>query len=162
MKFSDLAPDARTIVSEIFYLTIATTNTNGTPWVSPVYFNFDDQCNLFWISNKEAIHSKNIAETNEASISIFNSTLPVWEGQGVYLQCSAIELHDDEEILRGIEKYYCGRHVPHPMDRKSISDYVGTSPWRMYRAMPYQIELLGNGKLIDGYHIDERISAESD
>lgn len=162
MNFADLKQSVQEIISRLCYITIATTNDDGTPWISPVYFNFDDECNLYWVSYKEAIHSRNVARTNKASISIYDSTVPVWEGDGVYLQCDVYELEDHDQIASAIEAYYGGRHSPHEMDRKNVSDYINDNPLRMYKAVPTEITTLSDGYLLDGYHVDKRIPAEKD
>lgn len=162
MFFSDLTSDTQRIISSIFYMTIATTNSDGTPWISPVYFNYDDHCSLYWVSYKDAIHSRNVTENKKASISIYNSGAAIWEGNGVYLQCDIVVLESQDDIQRGIDIYHGGRHIPHGFDRKDVSDYVGDKPWRMYKAVPYDISTLKDGTEIDGYPIDQRVSAQSD
>ena len=159
MQFAELTPTAQKIISGIFYMTIASADEDGSPWVSPVYFNYDEACNLYWISFKDAIHSLNVTVNKKASISIYDSTAPNWKGDGVYLQCDVEVLETANDIAHGIKSYYGGRHVPHGLDRKEISDYQADKPWRIYRAVPYDIATLGEGKQIDGYPIDQRIPA---
>ncbi|HMS25185.1 MAG TPA: pyridoxamine 5'-phosphate oxidase family protein [Acidimicrobiia bacterium] len=159
MQFVDLTPTAQKIISGIFYMTIASVNEDHSPWISPVYFNYDDECNLYWISFKDAIHSRNVTMNKKASISIFDSTAPNWKGDGVYLQCDVEVLEADVDIAQGIKSYYGGRHVPHALDHKEISDYQTNKPWRIYKAAPYDIATLGEGSEVDGYPIDQRIPA---
>lgn len=163
MHFSQLVVSVQKIISDISYMVIATTDESSVPWNSPVYFNFDDECNLYWISYKDAKHSRNVVSNPKASIIIFDSTAPVWHGDGVYLQCDVTELADEAEIQKAIDVYYGGRHIPHGMDRKDVSDYVGGKPWRIYRASPYDISTLSRDDCeIAGYPIDQRTSAKSD
>jgi uncharacterized protein YhbP (UPF0306 family) len=162
MKFAELKDSVQDIISDIMYLTIASMCDDGTPWISPVYFNFDSDCNFYWISYKDAIHSKNVARTKKASISIYDSTLPVWEGDGVYAQCDVMELENHDDIKNAISVYYGGRHIEHGMDRKNVSDYVNDKPWRIYKAIPFDITTLSEGYELDGYHVDQRIPAESE
>jgi len=43
------------------------------PWAAPVYFLFDDDFNLFFVSNPKTKHCKNIEKNPKVSITIANS-----------------------------------------------------------------------------------------
>jgi hypothetical protein len=92
---------ARTIIDSNRYMTLATADPSGRPWASPVYFAANGYRELFWVSPPEATHSRNIAERPEVGIVIFDSTVPINTGRGVYMAAVA-ELLDAAEVERGI------------------------------------------------------------
>lgn len=99
---------AKKIISNILYITIATSSKDGTPWNSPVYSAFDEGYNFFWASDQKGQHSKNIAENNKVFIVIYDSTVPEGTGEGVYLQAKAYMLTDPKDIEHALN-YLDGR-----------------------------------------------------
>jgi pyridoxine/pyridoxamine 5'-phosphate oxidase len=93
---------AREIVDGITYMTIATADAEGRPWASPVWFAHDDYREFVWISRPETRHSQNLAARPEVSIVIFDSTVPIDTGQGVYIEATAERLTDGAEIERAM------------------------------------------------------------
>lgn len=152
--------EAKKIISDNIYMTIATSSNDGEPWISPVYFNFDAEYNLYWISNKESHHSELVRQNPRVAIVVFNSKAPNFTGDGVYFRCRVSELESGNDIQKGIDTYYGGRHVSTDQDKLDTSNYSGTSPWRIYRAMPTEISKLGEGKEVDGYWLDSRVIVE--
>src|SRR6266508_2746719 len=76
---------AREIVDGTLYMVLATADQSGQPWASPVYFAHRDYREFFWISESEATHSVNLRDRREVGIVIFDSTVPINTGQGVYI-----------------------------------------------------------------------------
>ena len=75
---------AQQIISENIYMTIATSSIDGKPCISPVFFAYDEDYNLFWVSNKESRHSTLIKANSQVAIVIFDSKSPEGDGDGVY------------------------------------------------------------------------------
>lgn len=90
---------AAEILQAIQYATIATVTPDGKPWVSPVARVLDDELNIYWISDKDNQHSKNVRSNENVSIVVYDSTVPEGEGEGVYIEAVASELSDPQEIL---------------------------------------------------------------
>ena len=88
----DPAAIARKIVDERLYMVLATADRTGQPWASPVYFAHRDYRDFFWISQPDATHSINLRDRREVGIVIFDSTVPIDTGQGVYILGVAREL----------------------------------------------------------------------
>jgi hypothetical protein len=84
-------PQARleAIVEANRYMTIATADADGRPWISPVWFATRNYREFFWVSRPEARHSRNIAVRPEVAIVIFDSQQPPGTGDGAYLWGSA-------------------------------------------------------------------------
>jgi hypothetical protein len=127
----DLDAHARGLIDANFYLTLGTTDADGTPWVSPVYFATADYAELYWMSVNGATHSRNIAQRPQVSMVIFDSQVPAYHGRAVYLSATAGELAG-RDLDRGLGIY------PGPATRDPIGvgvdDVTPPSRYRLYRA----------------------------
>ena len=127
---------AKTIIDSNMYMVVGTANAAGQPWVSPVYFACADYREFYWISSPEARHSRNITMRPQISIVVFDSQVPVGEGQAVYMSAMAIEL-TGPEFDRGLA-IYNGRFsnpADHGVRIIESKDLQGTALYRLYRAM---------------------------
>jgi uncharacterized protein YhbP (UPF0306 family) len=86
---------ARAIIDSNLYMTLGTADRGGTPWATPVYYAHEDYTQFFWVSQRDARHSANIADRPEVGIVIFDSTIPINTGQAVYMAARASELGAD-------------------------------------------------------------------
>lgn len=101
----NLQTRAKSIINENLYLTLGT-STGGKPWVTPLFFAFDSQYNIYWASPHDSRHSQNIRENPNVSLVCFDSHAPKWQGEGVYMQGQCTELTDLAEIASGLELIY--------------------------------------------------------
>jgi len=101
---ADLDAVARGIIDENRYMALGTADEAGRPWVTPVYFAPDGYGTFYWLSSPERRHSRNVAVRPEVSIVVFNSQVPIGQGQAVYMAATAAELAGDE-LERGIELF---------------------------------------------------------
>lgn len=139
---------AKEIIQKITYATIATSSNVGQPWNSPVYYNHDENLNIYWVSDKEGQHSKNVAENGKVFIVIYDSTVPEGEGEGVYIQASASQVTDPEEILK-IRRIKKGSHF-----EQSPDSFLGESIRYMYKAVPDRI-WMNDAEISDGVFIKD-------
>lgn len=146
---------AKKIIAENIYMTIATASTNGSPWISPVFFAYDGDYNLFWVSNKESRHSKLIQKNPRVAMVVFNSQAPEGEGDGVYFEAKVEELNNEEEINFAIN-ILNKRVTKEDFRVKKTGDVVGNNAWRIYKARPVQISKLTSGETVSGQYIDTR------
>jgi Pyridoxamine 5'-phosphate oxidase len=114
---------ARAILDANHYMVLGTADADGHPWVSPVWFAHDDYRELFWVSRPGSRHSTNIAARTEVSIAVFDSTVPVGQGQAVYMSGVAA-LVPDSDLRRGMETF----------SAKSVVD--GAGEWTEDRVRP--------------------------
>ena len=123
---------AREIVDRTLYVALATADSSGQPWASPVYFAHQDYREYFWVSEPEAQHSRNLRERREVSGVVFDSTAPINTGQGVYILGVAQELpaHECAEPI----VMFSERVVGHGGDPWTLEDVTGSSRHRLYRA----------------------------
>jgi Pyridoxamine 5'-phosphate oxidase len=128
----DLGATARNIIDTNWYMVLGTADETGHPWVSPVYYAPAGYSEFFWVSSPEATHSRNLAGRPEISMVIFDSRVPVGEGQGVYMAAVAEELTGDD-VDRGISVFsrVSQRHGARPW---TIDEVRPPQPYRLYRA----------------------------
>jgi nitroimidazol reductase NimA-like FMN-containing flavoprotein (pyridoxamine 5'-phosphate oxidase superfamily) len=123
---------AREIVDRNLYMVLATSDRSGQPWASPVYFAHRDYRDFFWISQPDATHSVNLRDRREVGIVIFDSTVPINTGQGVYVSGVAREL-PAHETAEGLE-VYSQRSTAHGGEAMSDEDVRPPSQHRLYQA----------------------------
>ena len=127
----DLDAHARALIDANLYVTLGTARTDGTPWVSPVYYATADYAEYYWVSADDAAHSRNIARRPQVSMVIFDSQVPTYHGRAVYLSATATQLAD-HGLERGLGIY------PGPASRGAtgveLADVTAPSRYRLHRA----------------------------
>ncbi|MGH2789216.1 MAG: pyridoxamine 5'-phosphate oxidase family protein [Actinomycetota bacterium] len=88
----ELEAMARRIIDGNPYMTMATADGEGRPWVTPVYFNPDGSQDLYWISSPDAQHSRNLAVRSDVSIVVFDSQVRIGDAEAVYIRAHAQEV----------------------------------------------------------------------
>ena len=106
------ADAARRVIDANSYLTLATANTAGQPWATPVWFAERDLREFVWVSRIETRHSANIAARSEVALAVFDSTV-----------------FNDRSVARGLRSW-------------SDSDVTGSAPHRLFRALASQVWVL--------------------
>jgi hypothetical protein len=134
---------ARAIVDSNRYMTIATADATGRPWASPVYYAAADYSEFFWVSSPDAVHSRNIATRPEVSIVIFDSRVPIGQGQAVYIAAIAAEL-TGADIERG-SRIFSKRSVEHVKREWTVEDVSAPAFHRLYRAVASEQWILDPG-----------------
>jgi nitroimidazol reductase NimA-like FMN-containing flavoprotein (pyridoxamine 5'-phosphate oxidase superfamily) len=134
---TDLAATAREIIDRSLYMVLGTADESGSPWVSPVYFAVSDYVDFYWVSLPDAQHSRNVATRPEVSIVVFDSSVPIGTGQGVYMSARAEELAG-AELERGIEVFR-SRSLEHGGKKQwSADDVLPPAPHRLFCASATQ------------------------
>jgi uncharacterized protein YhbP (UPF0306 family) len=123
---------ARGFIDGNLYMTLATADAAGRPWASPVYYAFTGYDELLWVSRPEATHSRNLAERSELGIVIFDSTVPIGTGQGVYMEAVAEQV-PASEVKLAIE-VFSRRSQEHGGQAWSRKDVEPPARLRLYRA----------------------------
>ena len=146
---------ARQLVQDTAHMTLATADASGKPWSCPVYFAHDQAFALYWVSFRQTVHSANIRVRPQVGISILGEP-PDHEGEGVYFDALAAELHDPAEVERAIEV-----RRTRPQDTKfavtSPGDVLGDAAWRIYRAVPVAVYRYHDAaQIVHGQHVDVR------
>lgn len=125
---------ARTIIDTQLYLVLATADAAGRPWSSPVYFASSGPAEFFWVSSPEATHSRNIAVRAEVGIVIFDSSVAIGTGQGVYMSAVAQQVTADGDLARGID-VFSRRSLAHGGVAWTVADVQADAGLRLYRAV---------------------------
>lgn len=122
---------AAEILKSVQYATLATVTPEGKPWNSPVAHEFDTNLNIYWLSDKEGQHSKNVADNGKVFIVIYDSTDP--KAEGVYIEADVEQVTDPAEILK-VRHLKKGSHF-----EQSPDSFLGDSIRYMYKAIPKNI-----------------------
>ena len=123
---------AREIIDRSLYMVLGTADLDGRPWASPVYYAPAGYREFLWISDPRARHSQNIAARPEVGIVIFDSSVPINTGEGVYMDALAAEL-SPEESSAAIE-IFSRRGVGHGARATRVEDVRTPAKHRLYRA----------------------------
>ena len=129
---TDLAAEARAILDEGRYMTLATADADGRPWASPVWYAPDGYGELYWVSLPDATHSRNIAARPEIAIVVFDSRVAPGTGQGVYMSAVAGEV-PEADLDRGIG-VFSRRSEEQGLPAWPRERVVAPAPHRLYRA----------------------------
>ena len=157
MKKNSLIKTAKKIIEDNIYLTIATSTIDGKPWISPLFFAYDENYNFYWISGKNSLHSQLISRNPNIAIVIFDSTAPVGKGDGVYFEAEAEELRKEQDIRLAIDLLN-KRVTNDDFKIKSIDKLINNQGISsIYKGVPKKISKLTEGKLINGQYVDERV-----
>jgi pyridoxine/pyridoxamine 5'-phosphate oxidase len=142
---SDSAATARALIDSCQYLTLATADGDGRPWASPVWYAHEGYTRFVWVSKPDARHSRNLAARPEAGIVIFDSTVPMGQGQAVYVEAAVEELTsegDDDERWIGT---FSARSEALGGPAWTMGDVRPPAPLRLYLASASAHYVLGAG-----------------
>lgn len=159
MSSTELAIQAKKVISDILYITIATSDKNNQPWNSPVYSAFDNSYNFYWASWKENQHSKNIKENENVFVVIYDSTVPEGTGFGVYMKGKSrqLEAKDTMEIVKALKLLYSRKNKK----PRKLEEFLGLLPRRIYKFVPEQIWVNSDSD-VKGNYVDSRIDITSE
>jgi nitroimidazol reductase NimA-like FMN-containing flavoprotein (pyridoxamine 5'-phosphate oxidase superfamily) len=94
-----MAEDAARILRTIPYATLATVDDSGRPWNSPVAAVIAADLAVYWFSDSQAQHSRNVRANGRVFIVVYDSTWPANTGaQGVFMRARAEEVANKLEI----------------------------------------------------------------
>lgn len=140
------------IIKQIRYATLATVTPEGLPWNSPVAHEYDNDLNIYWVSDKEGQHSRNVTANKKVFIVIYDSTVPEGDGEGVYIQANVEQVTDPDEILK-VRRIKKGSHF-----EQSPDTFLGESIRYMYKAVPEKVWMndaeVTDGVFIRDYRVD--------
>jgi nitroimidazol reductase NimA-like FMN-containing flavoprotein (pyridoxamine 5'-phosphate oxidase superfamily) len=135
----ELRTIARSIIDSNRYMTLATADETGLPWVSPVWYAPAQYREFFWVSSPQARHSRNLATRPDLAIVIFDSHQPGgWHA--VYMSAVAEELVG-VDVDEGIE-IFSRRSEAQEMRAWTPEDVRPPARHRLYRATAFQLFVL--------------------
>ena len=137
---------AKEILSTVLYATVATASKDGKPWNSPLAGFWDKDCNLYWFSAKDSVHSGNIRENKDIFIVVYDSTMKEGTGEGVYIEATAHEVTDSDEVQQVVE-------LQTGSMRCSFEQVSGDAIHRFYKATPVNIWMNDDEKDENGHYV---------
>jgi hypothetical protein len=97
----ELRTIARWIIDSNRYMTMATADETGLPWVSPVWYAPVRYRDFLWVSSPQARHSRNLATRPHLAIVIFDSH-SAGDWRAMYMSAVGEELGGDD-VDEGID-----------------------------------------------------------
>ncbi len=125
-----LRHQAKGVLDQNRFMTLGTTEADGRPRVSPVYYTHDDYRDVYWVSSPEATHSQNLAARPDVVAVVFDSTATVGNTAAVYLTGRARMVPDAELARPSKSDPRCAGHLSRY--RTSVSSSAGSSRWWPY------------------------------
>jgi uncharacterized protein YhbP (UPF0306 family) len=139
--FSSILPsqdlrDLLELLAETSTLTLATTDPDGTPRATPLYFAASPKADLLFLSDPATPHARNLSERPRAAVAAYPEVASWQEIRGVQMKGTASALGAAE--AEGALALYRGRfgflsQVPAAFDRMSV-----------YLFRPYWARLIDN------------------
>jgi uncharacterized protein YhbP (UPF0306 family) len=139
---NDPAATARAIIDTNLYMVLGTADEHGRPWVSPVYYAPADYREFLWVSRPETLHSRNLVVRSQISIVIFDSSVPIGTGQGVYMAAAAEEVTGEARVAA--MEVFSRRSLAHGGREWTLADVEPAAEFRLYRAIASAHYVLGS------------------
>ena len=118
------------LLARHLYLVIGTTDKDGRPWVTPVFYAADGEHRIVWVSAPDSRHSQNIATRPDVAITVFDSHAPIGGAEALYLEATA-EFVPDEQCAASLallnNRLPAGKQL-------SLDDVGPAGPMRLYQA----------------------------
>ncbi len=118
---------AREIIEKNQYLSLATSDKDGKPWISPVCYTYDNNWNLYFVSIPTSKHGQNTKNNKQVAFSIFDSRQKWGLGIGLQIEGKIKELNLRDSLIPA--RLYVKRDYPYgnPDSKivfKFIKDYL--------------------------------------
>jgi uncharacterized protein YhbP (UPF0306 family) len=148
MDPKQIATITRQLLEASTLCSIASVCDDGRPHINTAYFAWNDLVDIFWTSEPEAQHSRNVRASGTVAIAVYDSNQP-WgtPGRGIQLFGRAEEL--EGEAAREAKATYQDRFPAFPE-----ADY---GVYRFYRCRPRQVKLFDEQVLGDATFVTARI-----
>ena len=147
--------EARDLIRDTRFCVLSSATPDGQPWVSPLFYNYDDSYRLVFESARESRHAQLIAGNPRVAIVVARLMArgPI---VGVYFECEAREV-PVEGLDEALAVFKHGPHQKQESQDRRVSDYLDDKPLRLYEAVPSRTYALNQVRTPEGYLIDERV-----
>lgn len=108
---NDYANMVKSIITKNQYLTLATVDTKGNPWASPVAYVYDEDFTFYWTSMHNSYHQLNIKHNPKVAFAIFDSTQKWGGGIGIQVEATVGQVSFGE--LPRVTAMYFSRKYPY-------------------------------------------------
>ena len=106
------------------------------PWIATVYYTFDDNLHLYFMSDQSTLHCQQIAQNSKVAIAIANSNQNINKPKrGLQISGIAEQLSSVEKVTQALKMWKQYLHVRDPgLTYKAVKN-------SMYRITPKRIKL---------------------
>lgn len=106
------------------------------PWIATVYYTFDNDLNIYFLSDPSTLHCKQIAKNNKVAVAIANSSQNINRPKrGLQISGTATQLSGTEKVTQALKMWKQYLHVRDPkLSYKAVKN-------SMYRITPKRIKL---------------------
>jgi uncharacterized protein YhbP (UPF0306 family) len=130
---------AKKIIADNQYLTLATAEADGQPWVSVMVYAPDTKNNLYFMSLPSSRHGGSIQKDSRIAVAIFDSHQMFGEGVGLQIEgrVRTVPLARSGPVF----KYYFGRRWPYGSWKsvKSFKRFFKLYKYRFYKIVPTKV-----------------------
>ncbi len=119
----DIKDEVTTYLASTQIMQLSTSN-NEQPWTATVYFAYDSNLNIYWLSRSDRRHSQDIEKNSKVSGAIAKLHTYGEKVRGVQLEGIAEKLMGDE-ASQGLEIYYNRYNKARDRVRNIIAGAVG-------------------------------------
>ncbi|MFD6142844.1 pyridoxamine 5'-phosphate oxidase family protein [Promicromonospora sp. NPDC060271] len=150
---------AHSVIDDNHFMVLGTTQPDGTPRVSPVFYSHADYRDFYWISSPDAQHSRNVAAQPSVEIVVFNSQVnPGPDTAAVYIGATAVQVPDAELHTAVAAAFSSVRQGARAFGPDELS---GDAKLRLYRATAESVEIHVRGNDPErGTGVDRRLAVE--
>jgi uncharacterized protein YhbP (UPF0306 family) len=130
-----------TYLNEYPLISVASCHQN-TPWTCNLYFAFDEELNLYFISKTGRRHSEELRRNPNVAATICKpySKPFIDPARGIQLEGKAIQI-EDPLIAEIAFALYMNRFPDSIKYHKTVTDVTGAADRRIYQIMPSRIVL---------------------
>lgn len=114
------------------YMTLATNSPNG-PWVSPLYFSWDEKFNIYFLSQLASQHAQNFLIDPRVACSIFPTNQDTL-GRifGAYATGTVIHMISDDDRKKAEDVFFDRIHPNDPL-AKEVNGYRTNPEWQLFK-----------------------------
>ena len=141
------------LLEQNHYCVLSTSDQQGNPWSTPLFYTYDDRWQLYWISALNSHHSRLLAENPKAATVIYQPPGVAQETSALFLSGSVAVCSGD-----GVElalKLYAKRTGLGVSGRPE--DYMGESLCRIFCLETKQAFTLQEPEWEDNLLLDKRV-----
>jgi hypothetical protein len=129
---TDNAAHALELLRHNRYVVLATSDGDGNPWATPVWFAPDGLDRLYWVSWPGSQHSLLIEQRPAVALTVFDSTVVPGQGAAFYATATARQVPDDE-LEMGL-RIFNQRSLAQGLSEFARQDVTGQARLRLYVA----------------------------
>lgn len=101
MNSDQVLKHAKEFIKPRYQMVIATFGEH--PWIASLHYSYDEDLNIYFLSNPETLHCKQIAENPQVALTIADSPQePSSKKKGVQLYGFAEQITDKQKIIHAL------------------------------------------------------------